>query len=364
MNHPPIVSIFIPHLGCISNCIFCNQKTITGQRSAPDAEEVLRAIEVCLLTMTSPGEVAFFGGSFTALPTSRQEMYLQCVQPYLKTGQITGIRISTRPDFIDEQILDRLAGYGVKTIELGVQSLDPEVLKLAKRDYPPDAVKDASRLIKQRGFNLGHQLMIGLPLADQGSEMETVRKVIGMAPHLARIYPTLILRGTHLADLYSRGEYQPLGLDEAVNIAAMVYLELQGAGIKVIRMGLQSTPDLQSAAEVVAGPFHPAFGELVYSRVIRWQASYLIKDYLKRGLTPAVRLFVNSKDISRMIGAGRCQIKYLKEEYLLQKIEIVGMDTSPRDWVGISNGNNNFPEQTLSRQEFYGLQWDCQAARV
>jgi len=352
---PSIISFFIPHQGCTYNCIFCNQKTITGQRSSLNVQDVVRTIEEYLPALPSPCEVAFYGGSFTALPSSLQESYLSCVEPYIQSGRITGIRVSTRPDAIDIPNLELLAHYGVKTIELGVQSLERDVLAFAGREYVPSQVAEASLLIKEKGFTLGHQLMIGLPLSDRSKELRSTRQVIQIGPSLIRIYPTLVIRGTGLARLFIRGEYQPLSLDEAIETTALMYIELEKARIKVIRMGLQTTQELEGPGEILAGPFHPAFGEMVYSRVFRWQAREAITRYLELWPAERLKLFVNRRSISKMVGQGRGNIIDLKREFQLCDLAVAGLESLEMDEVGVGHPGQDAPEVLLSRESFAGI---------
>lgn len=353
-----IISFFIPHLGCTSNCVFCNQKTITGHRSSPDYYEVSRVIEDRLQSLppSLPCEVAFYGGSFTALPWNKQRSYLQAVQPFIKSGSIKGIRISTRPDAIDEPGINMLADYGVRTIELGVQSLDRDVLTASGRDYDISLVGDVSGLIKQKGFTLGHQLMIGLPDSDLAKELETVEQVIRIGPDLARIYPTLVLRGTTLARLYNDGSYIPLSLQEAVQTALLMLTQLEKAGIKVIRMGLQPTPELQRPGEILAGPFHPGFGELVLGEIFHYQAIMLIKRFREREVASGLKLYVNQRDLSKMIGQNRRNLRSLKARFQLEQLEVKGVEGSEQAWVGVGQWHREVPQLVLSRQNFLCLE--------
>ncbi len=354
MKDHVIISFFIPHQGCTSNCVFCNQKTITGHRSGPDHHEVTRTIEDWLQSLPPdvPCEVAFYGGSFTALPWEQQEYYLQSVQPFINSGRVKSIRVSTRPDAIDTALIDRLSGFGVKTIELGVQSLDQEVLKASGRDYDVSLVGEVSALIKQKGLTLGHQLMIGLPGSDLSKELDTVDRVIGIRPDLARIYPTLVLKGTPLARLYYQGKYKPLSLWEAVQTALLMLTQLEKAGIKIIRMGLQPTPELQRSGEIIAGPFHPGFGELVQSELFKWQAILLINRFMESEVTNRLKIYVNKRDLSKMIGQKRRNLQALAARFQLEQLEVIGREGSEQAWVGVGQWHREVPQLVLSRQSF------------
>ncbi|NLB87755.1 MAG: radical SAM protein, partial [Syntrophomonadaceae bacterium] len=266
-------------MGCPFDCIFCNQKKISSTISAPGPADIKEIVDKHLNTIPSDShiEIAFFGGSFTAIDKELQIEYLAAVQPYLKNGQVDSIRLSTRPDFIDSHILELLSEYGVKTIELGVQSLNDEVLKKSCRVYNVDDVFKASHLIKSFDIKLGIQLMIGLPGDKYEYDMDTAKKTISLKPDMVRIYPTLVIKDTALEVLYEKGWYSPLSLDEAVNTTKEMYLYFIANDIDVIRMGLYPSEELRSSDTVVAGPFHPAFGELVEQEVFYDQVNYLLK---------------------------------------------------------------------------------------
>jgi len=349
-----IISFFIPHLGCASNCVFCNQKTISGKDSAPSYIDVARTIDEHLSSQPEPAicEVAFYGGSFTALPREQQLAYLHSVQPFLESGRISGIRISTRPDAIDQAGLEMLAGHGVRTIELGVQSLHPEVLKASGRDYEPSLVGKVSLLIKQQGFILGHQLMVGLPGSNLALEMDTARQVIRIRPDVVRIYPTLVLKGTRLARLYYDGKYQPLSLQEAIDATALMLTQFEKAGIKVIRMGLQASPELQEPGEVLAGPFHPSFGEMVQSRIFLWQAIEVITGFIEKEVRSSLKLYVNQRDVSKMVGQNRINHHLLTERFGLDKLRIIGLNSPEKAWVGVGPWHQEVPQRILTRQSF------------
>ncbi|NLW45060.1 MAG: radical SAM protein [Syntrophomonadaceae bacterium] len=356
MKNHVIISFFIPHLGCNSQCVFCNQKTITGYRAGPDPRTVGRVIADRLRSLP-PGaecEVAFYGGSFTALPWSRQQLYLEAVQPFINRGEIKSIRVSTRPDAIDGPGLDGLMAYGVRTVELGVQSLDGEVLKASGRNYDASLVENASLLIKEKGLSLGHQLMIGLPASNLAKELETAERVIRIGPDMVRIYPTLVLKGTPLAELYREGRYQPLSLKEAVDTALLLLTQFEKAGIKVIRMGLQPTPELEKSGELLAGPYHPGFGELVQAELFKWQAIHLIERFREREVTNRLKIYVDQRDLSKMIGHNRCNIHSLKARFHLEKLEVIGTKGTEKDWVGVGLWHREAPQMVLSRQSFLG----------
>ncbi|MGB2661176.1 MAG: DUF6873 family GME fold protein [Candidatus Omnitrophota bacterium] len=262
------IPFFIPHKGCPHKCIFCDQKRITGEEM-PDPGEVSGKIEKYLATMPSEGvhiEVGFFGGSFTGLPPEKQEEFLKPVRAFLEEGRIKGIRLSTRPDLIDWKITSFLKDSGVTCIELGVQSMSGKVLAAAKRGHTEKDTERASRMILQEGFELGHQMMLGLPLSDLDEEFYTARRIWQLGARQVRIYPVIVVKGTELADLWMKGEYRPLEEEEAVERAAKLIAYFGSRNIKVIRCGLHPSEGLLSGEEYLAGPFHPAFGQKARDR--------------------------------------------------------------------------------------------------
>ena len=261
-----ILPVFIPHAGCPHQCIFCNQRTISGEKDS-SLEGASRQMEA-LLNWVRPdptNELAFYGGSFTALPLERQKKLLDLAEGWRARGLFGSLRLSTRPDAITPEILALLRAHGVETIELGAQSLDDRVLEMAERGHTAAQIHKASQLIKEAGFQLGLQLMVGLP--GQGTESldGTCRQVVAIHPDLVRIYPVLVIAGTPLAELWHQGRYRALTVEEAVAACWPLYQAFTGAGIRVIRMGLQPDRELCAPGHILAGPFHPAFGEKVKS---------------------------------------------------------------------------------------------------
>jgi len=255
-----IIPIFIPHLGCPHNCIFCDQKQIAAP-VVPDGAAVQAIIEGALPYAKSP-QVSFYGGSFTAIPREEMVEYLEAVRPYIRAGQCSSIRLSTRPDAIDREVLEILQAYGVRTIELGAQSMSDAVLRKAGRGHLAADTIRASRLIRQYGFELILQMMVGLPGSSYADEIDTARALCALQPDGVRIYPTCVLAHTPLCDLYRRGAYTPLTIEQAVETCCDLADLFEGAGIPIIRMGLNPTEELSGGA-VAAGPYHPAFGEMV-----------------------------------------------------------------------------------------------------
>ena len=258
------IPIFIPHLGCPNDCVFCNQRFISGVGEF-SADEVIPIIENALSTAKDDDfkEIAFFGGSFTGIDPKLMEELLILANRYLIQGRIDSIRCSTRPDYINSDILTKLANYGVGTVELGIQSISNDVLDACKRGHQFDATCLATRLIKKAGMKLGCQMMIGLPGATLENEIETARFIVESGADEARIYPTLVFRQTELCAMTQRGEYEPLGLEDAIYRSAKVFSILLSGGVKVLRVGLCDSENLHSDASYHSGPNHAAMGELV-----------------------------------------------------------------------------------------------------
>lgn len=260
-------------MACPFRCIYCDQHKITGKHKLPDEADVLQTIENHLKTIPSTGahiEVAFFGGNFTGLPLDSQKAYLEIAQNYLLDRRIHGIRLSTRPDYIDAQKLDLLTRYGVSTIELGAQSLDDKVLEQCGRGHTAADVEKASNLIRQAGMHLGLQMMIGLPGDTYEKAMQTAKKIVALAASETRIYPCLIIKDTPLQTLYEQGKFSPLPMEEAVVWSVQLLQYFEAHKVKVIRLGLHPSADLE-ADGLVAGPYHRAFKTLVLSEIWRQQ---------------------------------------------------------------------------------------------
>lgn len=269
-NHA-IIPIFIPHLGCPNDCVFCNQRKITARTSAPSLENVRNTIDRWLTTLDDVRtvEIAFYGGSFTGLDINVQNAYLSIAKEYKDREIIDKIHLSTRPDYIDSEILDNLKRFNVDVIELGVQSFDDEVLKKSNRGHSSAAVYDAVRLIKEYNFTLGIQLMIGLPGDSMESCLYSAKETVKLRPELARLYPTIVIDDTELLEMYKRGEYSPLSQQEAVLRTAEMYKLLDNAGITIMRVGLKSTDVIGEGGAVNGGTYHPAFRQLVEGYISR-----------------------------------------------------------------------------------------------
>lgn len=315
-----IIPVFVPHLGCPNDCVFCNQRRISGHIEPATAQTVKNAIEeaAALTPSGTKRQLAFYGGSFTAISEARQIELFEAAQPYLADGTISSIRLSTRPDAIDGTVLKRLKKYGVTVIELGAQSMCDRVLELSGRGHDSAEVADASRLIKDAGFDLILQMMTGLPGDTDENCIETAKKIIALLPNGVRIYPTVIVRDTVLCDMWRAGTYKEHTVEDAVRVCSKIVPLFNEAGIPIIRMGLNPTEDL-SGGDALGGAYHPALGELVHSRIMLEKARGLLA-----GARPGSRvvLGVNRSDVSKMIGQHRCNVHALVSEFSLRELRI------------------------------------------
>jgi histone acetyltransferase (RNA polymerase elongator complex component) len=325
-----IIPFFIPHSGCPHQCVFCNQKKITGQMEPVKPSAIARKINEYLAFKASDktADVAFYGGSFTALPLAVQKEYLEAVQPFLCSGKIGEIRLSTRPDCVTNDILSMLNEYHVKTVELGVQSMDDVVLHRAGRGHTANDTGNAVALLKTCHFNIGLQLMPGLPGDSADTFMKTVDTVVELEPDFVRIYPALVIKDTPLEDLYRSGQYEPLSIADTVTICREALERFDHAGIHVLRIGLQPTGELARPGTIIAGPFHPAIRQLVESSILQDKMSSALR--VRRGATDTVSFQVHPKDVSAAIGQHRSNIGLLRKEFGLQKIRIVASESAVR----------------------------------
>lgn len=303
------VALFVPDEGCPHRCSFCNQKTISGSVKRLEVSDVDSSVHTALSSKTdvSGGEIAFFGGSFTAIEKTYMESLLSAAYKYIKDGLFHGIRISTRPDCIDPVTLEILKRYGVTSIEIGCQSMSDRVLLLNERGHTADDIVKASELIKAYGFELGVQMMTGLYGDDDETAIETAEKLIALSPDTARIYPTVVLRKTKLEQLYLSGEYKPQTLDEAVNLCSKLLYLFYKADIPVIRLGLHSGGNVEDG--YVAGAYHPAFRELCESKIY---LSLLLKELEKQNITGGeITVTVAEKNLSQFLGQKKSNISHL-----------------------------------------------------
>lgn len=315
-----ILPIFVPHLGCPNDCVFCNQRKISGSLFPASAGQVAGALAAAEV-WSPPVELAFYGGSFTAIPQEAQRALLAAVQPFRERGFVASIRVSTRPDAISPEGLGLLRDYGVETVELGAQSMDDRVLALSGRGHRAEDTVAASRLVRAGGFRLILQMMTGLPGADRAADLATARALCELRPDGVRVYPTVILRDTALEALWRQGAYRAHTVLDAVETCAPIVEVFRQAGIPILRLGLNPTEAL-SGGEAVGGAYHPALGELVYSRLYLDQARALLRA--RRQDFREVTLVVPPREISRMTGRKKANLLALQAEFGLRSIRVKG----------------------------------------
>lgn len=320
------IPIFIPHVGCKNECVFCNQRKISGQQNIVSTSDVKKQIEDALSKYKKDEkeiEVAFFGGSFTGIDEKQQIEYLEVVKEFIDRNQISSIRISTRPDYINQKILDVLKKYNVKIIELGVQSMDDEVLLLSKRGHTSNDVKKASKLIKENGFILGHQLMCGLPGSNYEKEEYTVNESLSLNPDIIRIYPVYVLEDSELFDMHKKKKYKSLELEEAINRATMMYKECVKKRVNVIRVGLQTTEEISERNNKILGPVCDNYRERILSKIMleiienkldKKRINCRIDRNKEKGKVTILKLIVPASQVNYVIGNNKCNKKYLEEK--------------------------------------------------
>lgn len=310
-----IIPIFIPFLGCPHDCVFCNQVKITNYKDSISKENTINQIEEFLSFFpknNNTKEIAFFGGSFTGLDEEVMKSYLKIAYGYKKKGIIDRIRLSTRPDYINNSILDILKEFSVDIIELGIQSLDNDVLMANERGHFKDHSIKATELIKDYQFVLGHQMMPGLYKDTFEKSIKSAIESANMNPDLVRIYPTLVIKDTKLEKLYRNGLYNPLTIDEAVKVSSELYKIYNYKNINVIRLGLQATDNINEGKDVIAGPFHPAMRQLVESNIHKDYIEKLIAQYM---LSDELMIYTNSRDISIISGNKKSNKLYFYKKY-------------------------------------------------
>lgn len=314
------IPIFIPELACPHQCVFCDQRKISGQQEIPDLEAVQEKIESYLETIPkkrSRVEIAFFGGNFTGIPIEQQESYLSLAAKYVDDLRVVGIRLSTRPDYISEEILQLLKKYKVKTIELGAQSLDEEVLIKSGRGHSFVDIEKASKMIVDAGFELGLQMMIGLPSDTREKALYTAKRIIELGAKSTRIYPCLVIKGTQLEDLHRSGKYAPMLLTEAILWIKDLYLLFEAANVDVIRIGLHPSEKLASDESLIAGPYHPSLKELVMTEI--WKEHLFEEIEFKPD--KAIIIYVPLNQLNYAIGHQSENAKLLENHFTSVKIK-------------------------------------------
>ncbi len=313
------IPIFIPHKGCPNNCVFCNQKKISGQINDVSLKEVEDKIQQFLSYYTNDRkiEIAFFGGSFTGIDINSQIEYLKIANKYIKNGKVDSIRISTRPDYINDEILKMLKDYGVETIELGVQSMDDEVLRASKRGHTKQDVIDASKLITKYNFRLGHQIMVGLPLSTLDKEVYTIKECLKLNPKQLRIYPVYVIEDSELYDMYKDGRYTPLSIEETVKRCEKIIEQCQKSDVAIIRLGLQSTEDITVSNSNIFGPVSDNLAEYVLAGIVRNS----IEEKIEKNLTgEELVIYVPKKYVSICVGPKKINKIYFESKYNLKYI--------------------------------------------
>lgn len=311
-------------MGCPHDCVFCNQKRIAGTVSAPSTDEIAQQVEAALSRRHSqPPQVAFYGGSFTGIPEHEQNAYLCAVQDYIRDGRISGVRVSTRPDFIDENILDRLKSYHVQTVELGIQSFDDAVLLASGRGHTAEQARSAARCVKESHLELIIQLMAGLPGDSRSLCSMSASTAAQLEPDGVRIYPVAVIGDTALADMYSCGKYTPLDIESAVDVSADMLEIFIKHDIPVIRIGLNPSDELEGS--VLAGAYHPALGELVRSRVYLRRARKALDELdIRPGASATLK--VTAKAVPLVYGQHSLNRKILTQEYSLSSLRVLPGD--------------------------------------
>ncbi len=329
------IPIFVPHLGCNYDCVFCNQVRITGKSTTVSGADVISTIEEYLSYFDKAEdrrlEVGFFGGSFTGIEPKIQEELLSIAYDYKTKGKIQGIRLSTRPDFIDMETIERLKKYGVDIVELGVQSMTQEVLDAAGRGHKVKDVYDAAKMLKDNGIGLGLQMMVGLPKDTIEKSRHTALEFIKMKPECVRIYPTLVIKDTQLEKLYLRGKFKPIDFNTSIDGVSDFLMMFELNDINVIRVGLQPTDNMQLGKDIVAGPFHPSYGQFALSKIylkIIEEALVGVKTNEKN-----LKILANNKYISAIAGQKSSNKKYLLEKYGFKNVVFQGADIDNKDLI-------------------------------
>ena len=337
-HRPFIIPIFLPHAGCPHQCIFCNQTSITGaQRDTVSPEKVERQIHEFLKFKRNdrrPVQVAFYGGNFLGLEKEYIKRLLNVSTKFVKNKEIDAIRFSTRPDTIDHDRIEIIKNYPVTTVEIGVQSMDDRVLAMAKRGHSASDTQRAVALLKDRHYQIGLQMMVGLPEEDEAGSLSTAYRIGELEPDFVRIYPTIVLKNSLLARWYENGAYRPWSLERSIAHVKTLYLFFKKKNIPVIRMGLQASEDLDSGAAVLAGPYHPAFGHMVHSKIFLDIATEIMGHKLVSHDTVTIK--VHPKSISKMRGMKNSNVETLKRRFRLQSLQIVPDPTLDEDRLAVS----------------------------
>jgi len=337
---PFIIPVFLPHIGCPHQCAFCNQSAITSiKRQIPSPEKLHKIVNNFLKYKGKDRnlvQIAFFGGNFMGLKAADIESLLHETGKFVTAGSVDSLRFSTRPDTINNETLDILSPFPVSTIELGVQSMDDHVLAISKRGHTSADTKKAVRLLKERNYEIGLQMMVGLPGDDETKAQLTGRRIAEMSPDFVRIYPTVVLAGSLLAKWYQNGKYAPIPLEQCISLVKKLYLLFCENDIKVIRMGLQASEDLEKGSEILAGPYHSAFGHLVFSRIFLDMATAILESEVS--IRDEVCIKVHPRAISKMRGLKNINIEILKRKFNIKSIKVIPEIFLAEDSLIINDG--------------------------
>jgi histone acetyltransferase (RNA polymerase elongator complex component) len=337
---PFIVPVFIPHAGCPHRCVYCNQAAVTGRAETLPCPDAFRNHVAAFLKYRGRSrgraQIAFFGGNFLGMAEAGIRQLLTEAAGFVRSGDVQGIRFSTRPDTVSRCTLDILSGFPVQTVELGAQSMDTEVLQQSRRGHTPDDTINAVGLLVDRGYEVGLQIMAGLPGDDETRLMETGRRIAELAPDFIRIYPTVVLAGSPLEKWYRAEMYQPLALDAAVDLVQRLYSLFRVHSIPVIRMGLQATDDLVAGGAVIAGPWHPAFGHLVLCAAFLTAARRALEE--SGGFILQLVLKVHPRSVSRMRGMRNANCMILKQDFGFRRVDVAPDPTLAEDEIAVQGG--------------------------
>jgi len=343
-NKPFIIPVFLPNIGCPHQCAFCNQRAITSIKQKIPSPEKLHKIVNTFLKYRSKDrdlvQIAFFGGNFLGLRAALIESLLYETSKFVTAGSVDSLRFSTRPDTINNKTLDILTPFPVSTVELGVQSMDDHVLAMSKRGHTSADTKNAMRLLKKQNYEIGLQMMVGLPGDDETKAQLTGRRLADMSPDFVRIYPTVVLSGSLLAKWYQNGKYIPMPLEQCITLVKNLYLLFRKNDVKVIRMGLQASEDLEKGSEILAGPYHSAFGHLVFSRIFLDMATSILDS--KKYARDEVVIKVNPRAISKMRGLKNINIETLKRKYNIKSIKIIPEISLAEDSLIVNSCSRHF----------------------
>ncbi len=315
------IPIFIPELACPFQCVFCDQRKISGSVKIPTMDEVDEIIQKHLKTLPEDKahiEVGFFGGNFTGIPEEDQRTFLSIAQKYVVKELVHSIRLSTRPDYISPEVLSLLKEYSVQTIELGAQSMDDGVLIKSGRGHTAQDVIDSSKSIINSGFNLGLQMMLGLPGDNLEKCIDTANQIVSLKPRDVRIYPTLVIEGTELAELFKEGKYEPLSMKDAIHWTKEIYQIFEKAGLNIIRVGLHPSEELSDKKSLLAGPYHPNFREMVLTEL--WKTRLMEKLEFKHN--KSLIIYVSPQELNHAIGFGGSNKIFLEKKFDSVKIKV------------------------------------------